>query len=225
MTPEERKLRTEIVEHNRRMNRLGLNTGTTGNISVRFGDGFLITPTGVDDDALTPDMIVPMKWDATFAGGLLPSSEWRFHRDILFTRPEFGAIVHTHSTHATAVSILGHDLPAIHYMIAAAGGATIRCAPYAVFGSSELAQHAVAALEGRRACLLAHHGVIAAHASLPQALTLALIVESLAQQYLALLPLGRPPTLSQAQMTDVLEKFQTYGQQPPDPLAGTRRAD
>lgn len=225
MTPEERALRTEIVESCRSMNRLGINTGTAGNISARHGEGFLITPTGVPYADLTPEMIVPMRWDATFAGDLLPSSEWRFHRDILIARPEFGAVVHTHSTHATAVSILGHDLPAIHYMIAAAGGATIRCAPYASFGSPTLAQHAVEALADRRACLLAHHGVITAHTSIAQALALAVTVEELARQYLALLPLGPPPVLSETQIAEVLEKFRTYGQQPRAIASVERRAD
>ena len=126
MNTEELRLRTEIVESCRAMNRLGINKGTAGNISVRHGDGFLISPTGIPYDKLQPEHVVAMNWDATFAGDVLPSSEWRFHRDILRARPDLKAIVHTHSTHATAVSILGKDIPAIHYSIAATGGATIR---------------------------------------------------------------------------------------------------
>lgn len=221
MTSEERALRTEIVESCRNMSRLGINKGTAGNISARFGDGFLISPTGVSYDTMTPEMIVPMKWDATFEGDLLPSSEWRFHRDILVARPELNGVVHTHSTFATAVSMLGHDLPAIHYMIAAAGGPTIRCAPYEIFGSPELAARAVAALEGRRACLLAHHGVITAHVSIARALALAVTVEELAHQYLTLLPFGKPPALSDAQIAAVMEKFKTYGQ--PQAASGQSR--
>ncbi len=224
MTDEELSLRTELIEACRSMNRLGINKGTAGNISVRHGDGFLISPTGIPYDKLLPEHVVAMNWDATFAGDVLPSSEWRFHRDILKARPDLNAVVHTHSTHATSVSILGKDIPAIHYAIAAAGGPTIRCAPYAIFGSQELADRVVTALEGRRACLMAHHGVIAAHVSIARALSLAVTVEELAQQYLLCLPFGEPPILSDSQIADVLEKFKTYGQQGTAVLEGLRQA-
>lgn len=214
MTQEEAALRAEIVDGCRRMNGLGIAKGTSGNISARYGDGFLISPTGVPYDVLTPGMIVAMRWDATFEGDLLPSSEWRFHREILSSRPDLDAVVHTHSTAATAVSILGKDIPAIHYAIAAAGGPNIRCAPYEIFGSQELADGVVRALEGRRACLMAHHGVVAAHTSVAAALALAVTVEELAAQYLMCLPLGEPPVLKDRQIADVIEKFKTYGQQP-----------
>ena len=214
MNSEELTLRTEIVESCRAMNRLGINKGTAGNISVRHGNGFLISPTGVPYEKLTPDMVVAMNWDATFEGDILPSSEWRFHRDILRARQDLNAVVHTHSTAATTVSILEKDIPAIHYAIASAGGPTIRCAPYEIFGSQELADRVVAALEGRRACMMAHHGVVAAHVSIARALALAVTVEELAEQYLMCLPLGEPPRLSDAQIAEVLEKFKTYGQQP-----------
>ena len=148
---DERRLREEIVRSCLDLSRLGLNKGTAGNISVRHGGGFLISPTGIAYHAMTPDHIVAMNWDATFEGDILPSSEWRFHRDILRARPDLEAVVHTHSTHATAVAILGRDIPAIHYVIAAAGGASIRCAPYEIFGSQALADRVVVALEGRRA--------------------------------------------------------------------------
>ena len=161
-----------------------------------------------------------MAWDGRCAGAVLPSSEWRFHRDLLRARPDLNAVVHTHSTYATAVSILGKSIPAIHYTIAAAGGPAIRCAPYQIFGSQELADAVVAAMAGRRACLMAHHGVVTAHVSLPQALALAVTVEELAQQYLLCLPLGEPPILSDTQVADALEKFKTYGQQ--GRAAGTR---
>lgn len=221
---EERALRAELIEACRDMNRLGINKGTSGNISVRFGDGFLISPTGIPYDALEPGHVVAMNWDASFSGDVLPSSEWRFHRDILMARPDLGAIVHTHSTNATAVAILGRDIPAIHYAIAAAGGPTIRCAPYEIFGSQALADRAVEALRDRRACLLAHHGVIAAHVSIPRALSLAVTVEELARQYLLCLPLGEPPVLSESQIAEVLEKYKTYGQQASGPAEGLRRA-
>lgn len=215
MTREELALRTELVEGCRSMSRLGINKGRAGNISVRSGDAFLISPTGVAYDQLTPGMVVRMHWDASFEGDLLPSSEWRFHRDILLARPELNAVVHTHSTCATAVSVLGRDIPAIHYTIAATGSGRIPCAPYEIFGSEALARSAVQALQGRRACLLAHHGVVTAHVSIGRALALAVTVEELAHQYLALLPLGEPPVLTDAQIADVVEKFKTYGQQPP----------
>ncbi|MEO3999691.1 L-fuculose-phosphate aldolase [Mesorhizobium sp. CAU 1732] len=224
MTSEELALRTEVIESCRSMNRLGINKGTSGNISVRHGDGFLISPTGIPYDKLEPEHVVAMKWDATFEGDVLPSSEWRFHRDILQARPDLRSVVHTHSTHATSVSILGKDIPAIHYAIASAGGPTIRCAPYEIFGSQELADRVVKALEGRRACLMAHHGVIAAHVSIARALALAVTVEELAHQYLLCLPIGEPPVLSDEQIAAVLEKFKTYGQQSSTALEGLRQA-
>jgi L-fuculose-phosphate aldolase len=224
MTSEELALRKEIIESCRSMNRLGINKGTAGNISVRHGDGFLISPTGVPYDKLEPEHVVAMRWDATFEGDVLPSSEWRFHRDILQARPDLKSVVHTHSTYATSVSILGKDIPAIHYAIAATGGSTIRCAPYEIFGSQELADQVVKALEGRRACLMAHHGVIAAHVSVARALALAVTVEELAHQYLLCLPFGEPPVLSDEQIAAVLEKFKTYGQQSSTALEGLRQA-
>jgi L-fuculose-phosphate aldolase len=224
MTSEDLTLRAELIEACRSMNRLGINKGTAGNISVRHGDGFLISPTGIAYDSLLPEHVVAMDWDATFSGDVLPSSEWRFHRDILRARPDLNAIVHTHSTHATAVSILGRDIPAIHYAIASTGGGRIRCAPYEIFGSQELADRAVAALEGSRACLMAHHGVIAGHVSISRALSLAVTVEELAQQYLLCLPMGEPPILTEAQIADVLVKFKTYGQQSVPVFEGRRTA-
>ncbi|QRZ14356.1 L-fuculose-phosphate aldolase (plasmid) [Paracoccus methylovorus] len=224
MTEEERALRSELIEACRSMNRLGINKGTSGNISVRHGDGFLISPTGIPYDKLQPEHVVAMNWDATYEGEVQPSSEWRFHRDILQARPDLNAVVHTHSTHATALSILGRDIPAIHYVIAAAGGNSVRCAPYELFGTQELADRVVTALEGRRACLMAHHGVIAAHANIARALALAVTVEELARQYLLCLPLGEPPVLSDEQIAEVLVKFKTYGQQSSAALEGLRQA-
>lgn len=212
---QEAQQRQDLVATCRAMLDKGLATGTSGNISTRSGDGFLISPTGIAYDALGPEQVVRMRWDGSFDGDILPSSEWRFHADILRSRPELNAVVHTHSPRATAVSILGRDIPAIHYRIAAAGGADIRCTPYATFGTQELADLAVAAMQGRRACLLGHHGVIAAHATLAGALALAETVEELADLYLMCLPMGAPPVLTSEQMDEVLEKFRTYGQQRP----------
>ena len=212
---EHEQTRREIIEACRSMNRLGINQGTSGNVSVRTATGLLISPTGMDYDALEPRHIVPLRWDGSFTGDVAPSSEWRFHRDLLQARTDLNAVVHTHSKYATAIGILGRDIPAIHYAIAAAGGHDVRCAPYETFGTPELAARVVQAMDGRRACLLAHHGVITAGATLGKAMTLAVTVEELAQQYLLLLPLGEPPILSREEMARVLERFETYGQQPP----------
>ncbi|BBK40980.1 L-fuculose-phosphate aldolase [Allostella vacuolata] len=220
MNPAERALREELIETCRGMNRLGINKGTSGNVSVRCGDGLLVSPTGIAYDALTAEKIVFMRWDGSYDGPILPSSEWRFHRDILAARPDLNAVVHTHSVHATTLAIMGRSIPAIHYMIAGAGGPTIRCAPYATFGTAELADAVLKAMEGRRACLLAHHGVIAAHVSMARALALAGTVEELAHQYLMCLPHGEPPVLSDAEIAVVLEKFRTYGQQPKSATGG-----
>jgi L-fuculose-phosphate aldolase len=212
MNPTERALREELVQTCRAMARLGLAKGTSGNVGVRHGEGLLISPTGMDYDRLTPEQVVQMRWDGSFVGDILPSSEWRFHRDILRQRGEFNAIVHTHSMHATALSIMGRGIPAIHYNIAATGGASVRCAPYATYGSEALSKLALAAIDGRKACLLAHHGVIAAEVSMARALALAVTVEELAQQYLLCLPMGEPPRLSDEEIARVITKYRSYGQ-------------
>jgi L-fuculose-phosphate aldolase len=205
--------RIAIVEALQSMAALGINKGTAGNISVRGTEGFHISPTGLPYASMTPEQIVFVDWEGRYKGDILPSSEWRFHRDILIERPELNAIVHTHSIHATAVSILGHDIPAIHYMVAAAGGHHIRCARYQTFGSAELGQAVLVAMEDRLACLMAHHGMIAAHVNLTQAMALAVTVEEMAQLYLQVLAFGAPKRLSGEEMARVLEKFRTYGQQ------------
>jgi len=204
-------LRRQIVDTCRRMNALGVNQGTSGNVSARIRGGLLITPSGVPYDAMTPEGIVALAPDGTVTQGGKPSSEWRFHVDILAARPDAGAIVHTHSIHATALSCLRRDIPAFHYMVAAAGGDTIRCARYATFGTQELSDHALAALDGRRACLLANHGVIATGRDIAAALALAVEVETLAHQYLLALQVGKPTILSAAEMRRVVEKFRSYG--------------
>jgi L-fuculose-phosphate aldolase len=145
-------------------------------------------------------------------GPRLPSSEWRFHRDIYAEKPEACAIVHTHGVYATALACLGRGIPAFHYMVAVAGGVDIRCAPYATFGTQELSDHALTALRERKACLLAHHGLIATGPNLERALALAVEVEALAQMYWQALQIGEPATLPEAEMLRVLEKFRTYGQ-------------
>jgi L-fuculose-phosphate aldolase len=205
------RLRREIVATARRMIALGLTQGTSGNVSARAGERFLITPSGVAYEDMRPSDIVEMGFDGKVVGNGAPSTEWRFHRAILAARPEVNAVVHAHSMFATTLSCLGLDIPAFHYMIAVAGGRSIRCAPYATFGSEELSRHALAALEGRGACLLANHGMIAVGGTLDNALALALEVETLAAQYWRALQVGKPVILSDEEMDTVLEKFKTYG--------------
>lgn len=207
----ESEKRQAIIDACRRMNALGINQGTSGNISVRHGDGLLITPTSVPYEKMTPDQIVFMKMDGSFAAGQRPSSEWRFHLDILRARQEAGAVVHAHPTYCTILAIMGRDIPPIHYMIAAAGGDSIRCAPYATYGTPELSEHAVKALDGRFACLLDHHGMIAIGSSLEKALWLAVEVETLARQYHGCLQIGEPPLLPKDEIERVRRKMSGYG--------------
>lgn len=220
-----RALRQAVIATARAMNACGLNQGTSGNVSARYGDGFLVTPSGVDYDALTPAMIVHMRMDGSWTGKLRPSSEWRIHRDVLAARPEFGAVVHAHSPYATTLACLGLGIPAFHYMVAVAGGDSIRCAPYATFGTQALSDHAVAALAGRKACLLANHGLLACGADLKQALKIAQEVELLAAQYWRALQIGEPQILSAAEMERVLEKFKSYGAQPAADRRPAQRRD
>lgn len=215
------ELRRALIDTARAMNETGINVNKAGNVSVRCTrgrhSGLLITPTALGYAKLQPaDLVFLRLADGVATGGREPSSEWRFHLDIHLARPELMAIVHTHSPSATALACHGRGIPPFHYMVAAAGGADIRCAPYATFGTQELSDHALAALAGRKACLLAHHGVIACEASLPQALALAIEVEHLARMYLAACALGEPPRLSDEEMARVLAKFEHYGQ----PAAG-----
>jgi L-fuculose-phosphate aldolase len=211
MSADESEMRQSIIDACRRMNELGINQGTSGNISVRHRDGMLITPTSVPYHDMRPEQIVFMQFDGSFAAGQRPSSEWRFHLDILRSRSQVNAVVHAHPPYATILSIMGLEIPPIHYMIAAAGGDTIRCAPYATYGTSELSDHAVKALEDRFACLLGHHGMIAIGSSLAKALWLAVEVEALARQYHGCLQIGTPPLLSRDEIERVRQKFAGYG--------------
>ncbi|ABM57771.1 class II aldolase/adducin family protein [Verminephrobacter eiseniae] len=212
---DENRLRAAIVQHCQRLSGAGLSAGTSGNISARCAQGasagLLISPSGVDYADLRPESLVWMDLDGRWSGPLKPSSEWRFHRDIYVARPEAGAIVHAHPTHATALAVQRLAIPAFHYMVAAAGGHDIRCARYATYGTEELSQHALAALEGRRACLLANHGMIAFGADLRRAFALAIEVETLAHQYLLARATGTPVILEAQEMDRVLEKFKSYG--------------
>lgn len=215
--PEASDLRRAVVENCRRMNTLGINQGTSGNISVRAPDGLLVTPSGMPYDGMAPDDIVFMRLDGQVpAGQRAPSSEWRFHRDILAARPDVGAVVHGHAMFATVLACLHKEIPAFHYMVAVAGGPSIRCAPYATFGTQDLSDRALAALEGRKACLLANHGMIALGGTLDRAMALAVEVETLAAQYWRALQIGEPVLLPEDEMHRALEKFAAYGRQPAD---------
>ncbi|MGY3651028.1 L-fuculose-phosphate aldolase [Bradyrhizobium sp. LM4.3] len=211
LTADELDKRQAIIGACRRMNALGINQGTSGNISVRHVDGLLITPTSVPYDAMTPDQIVFMAMDGSHAPSQKPSSEWRFHLDILKARQDVNAVVHAHPTYCTILAIMGMEIPPVHYMIAAAGGDSIRCAPYATFGTVELSEHAVRALEDRLACLLDHHGMIAVGKSLDKAMWLAVEVETLARQYHGCLQIGEPPLLSSAEIERVRQRMSGYG--------------
>ena len=205
--------REDIVAAARTLAAQGLNRGSAGNVSTRWQDGFLVTPTGLDCEAMQPGDIVPMAMDGSWQGARQPSSEWRFHRDLYAARPEAGAIVHAHAPFATALACLRADIPPVHYMIARFGGNTVRCAAYATFGTQALSDAALAALEGRCACLLANHGLLVFGRDLRHALDLAVELESLCEQYWRALQIGRPVLLPDAEMKTVLEKFRTYGQQ------------
>jgi L-fuculose-phosphate aldolase len=209
------ELRRELIAAACLLSSAGLNAGTAGNVSVRCScgprAGFLITPSGVAYAALAPDDLVFIDATGAVVGSRQPSSEWRMHEAIYAARREMGAIVHTHSVHATALACQQVGIPAFHYMVAAAGGTDIRCAEYATFGTQELAERAVAALDGRLACLLAHHGVIACGRSLASAMALAGEVEHLARTYLAARAIGEPPQLPPEEMARVLERFKSYG--------------
>jgi L-fuculose-phosphate aldolase len=207
-------LRGQVIAACRELTRRGLTHGTSGNVSVRCGEQrFFVSPSGMDYEALQTQDVPLMDLDGRWFGRRRPSSEWRFHRDILRAWEEVGAIVHTHSPQATALACTGRGIPAFHYMVAVAGGSDIRCAPYHAFGTQQLSDAALAALQDRRACLLANHGVIALGADLPSALALAAEVENLAVQYCAALALGRVTILDEAEMRRVVEKFRTYGTQ------------
>lgn len=207
----ELQLRKQIIATALRMNALHINRGKSGNVSARWKSGFLITPSGLAYEKTKPADMVFVDAEGKAAGKREPSSEWRFHHDIYRTRKECLAVVHTHSSFATTLACLRMNVPAFHYMIAVAGGNSIRCAPYATFGTQELSDHALAALKNRKACLLANHGVIALGADLDSALALAVEVESLCEQYWRALQIGKPVLLPDEEMAVVIDKFRTYG--------------
>lgn len=212
MTDAELTLRRQMVQTCRKMNETGINQGTAGNLSVRFGDGFLITPSSLPYDGMEPGDLVEMGWDGSYSGRR-PSSEWRFHRDILKARPDVNVVLHCHSTFATSVACHHRTIPAFHYMVGVMGGNTLRCARYATFGTQALSDAAIEALEGRMACLLGQHGQISLGTTLEGALWMAVEVETLARMYLQALALGEPPVLPDDEMERVIAQMKrmSYG--------------
>ncbi|MGB3417741.1 MAG: class II aldolase/adducin family protein [Mesorhizobium sp.] len=209
---DQQALRAEMVNICRRMNSSGINQGTAGNLSVRLAKGFLVTPSGLPYDTMTPQDIVEMDFDGTYAGRR-PSSEWRFHRDILKARDDVDVVLHCHSIYATTLACHHKSIPSFHYMTGVAGGTDIRCAQYATFGTQALSDNALVALKDRKACLLGQHGQISLGKTMEAALWLAIEVESLSRMYVQALTLGEPPVLPDEEMARVLEQMRrmSYG--------------
>lgn len=207
----EQQLRAELVRTTQKLDQLALSHGTSGNLSVRYAEGFLITPSGFGAQGLTVDDIVFVTLSGESEGRWQPSSEWLFHRDIYVGRPEFGAIVHTHSNAATTLACLRRDIPPFHYMLALLGGDSLRCAIYATFGTQALSDNALIAMTDRKACLLANHGMIAAGKNLAEALSNTVEVENLSELYLRALAVGEPILLTEAEFADALRQFAGYG--------------
>ncbi|PWE54201.1 class II aldolase [Metarhizobium album] len=208
-------LRIEMLETCRRMNASGINQGMAGNLSVRTEDGFLLTPSSMPYDTMRPEDLVEMDFNGTYVGPR-PSSEWRFHRDILRERKDVNVVLHCHSMYATTLACHHKTIPSFHYMTGVAGGTTIRCAGYATFGTQELSDNALVALKDRYACLLGQHGQISLGKTLERALWLACEVETLSRMYLQALTLGEPPVLPDDEMERVIEQMRrmSYGRAP-----------
>ncbi len=206
-------LRGQLIETALAMNASGINEGSSGNLSVRTEAGFLITPSGMNYSELAPADIVAMNLEGEWQGSVKPSSEWRFHRDIYCRRADAQAILHAHPVYCGTLACLGRSIPAFHYMVAVAGGSDIRCADYATFGTQELSDHVLLAMNGRKACLMANHGLLCLEQDLPRALALATEVEQLAQMYYQCLLAGEPVIIDDGEMQTVLEKFKSYGRQ------------
>ncbi len=215
MTPLEITQRDAAVFAVRRLDSLGMNRGSTGNLSLRFGDGMLITPTGMGADELGPQDLVWLGWDGTQRGTWQPSSEWHFHQAIYLARPGLNAVLHSHSTHAAALACLRRPLPAFHYMVAVAGGDSVPITPYHLFGTEALSQAVALAMKDRDACLMANHGLVAAGATLAKAMKVGQEIESLCEVYLKALAVGEPAVLSADEMAQVLLRFQSYGKSAP----------
>ncbi len=205
--------RAELIRVAVAMGAAGLCRGTSGNVSLRDGDNFWITPTGMAYENLVPPDIPLMDPDGRSVGARQPSSEWRFHRDVYATRPDVGAVLHAHSPFAVALACTRRDIPPFHYLIARFGGETVRCAGYAAYGTQELSDAVIQALSGRSACLLANHGMVVCAPDLDRVLERAIELEELCGQYWRACQLGGPVLLTAAEMAEVIERFATYGQQ------------
>ena len=221
----ETEVRAEIVRVVRELDASGLNRGSSGNVSARFGAGMLVTPSGVPGGELEPEMLAFMPFsqaedrvrDGAWDGPMKPSSEWRFHRDLLQARPEFRAVVHTHAPFSTILAIARKSIPAVHYMMAAFGGPDIRCSDYATFGTAALSAAVVAAMEGRAGCLMANHGMVVGGATLARAAWLAHELEALAHQYYHALLIGGAVVLSAEELAETAAGFAGYGVQQAGP--------
>lgn len=214
MTDDQQGLRdaaAQAVEAIQKLDRLGMNRGSTGNLSLRADAGMLITPTGMGADDLRAQDMVWLGFDGSHRGDWQPSSEWHFHQAIYQARPDLMAIVHTHSTYATALACLRRALPSFHYMVAVAGGDSVPLVPYHLFGTAALSAGVAHAMQHRDACLMANHGLVAAGATLAKAMKVVQEIESLCQIYLQALAVGEPVLLSKAEMAEVVERFRSYG--------------
>jgi len=210
---DEQSLRIRMVDVMREMSAVGLNRGTAGNVSVRLGEGMLITPSGIVPEKLAPESIVYLDAQGNPRDGALkPSSEWRMHQRILERRPDVNGIVHCHARYATILACAGKPIPPLHYMVGVSGKPSVPLAPYATFGSAELADHVADALDGGYACLMANHGLIVAAPNLSRALFITEEVEEQAAVYWGTLAIGGPTTLTDAQMSEIFRQFKNYGQ-------------
>jgi len=216
---QEKKLASILTETTLKLHEMGLNHGATGNCSCRDEETFLITPSGVEIEDLSAEKMVRMDFKGNVIDSKLnlnPSSEWRFHQDIFSHRKEISAVIHTHSIYASTVSLFNKELPPFHYMIAVAGGDSVRCAPYAMFGTQKLSDNIINALAGRKACLIANHGLVTIGESLEEALQISEEIEHLCHLYIEAKKIGDPNLLTQKEMTEVIERFQTYSRHSKD---------
>ena len=227
MDADERRIRLQIIDACVAMNASGFNQGTSGNISARYNNGLLITPSGIAYAQLVPDDIVWMSFDGSMVHPLAPSSEWRIHRDLLVARPDVEAVVHAHPPYATALAINRMEIPPVHYMIGVSGGGTVRVADYALYGTAELSANVLRAMEDRTACLMANHGLVATGPSVARALWVGEEIEALARQYSLALQVGSPVRLTEQEVAESLKKLSDYGLRPKAvrSVAGSPRED
>ena len=203
---DEMSLREQLVVHYKKVAALGLNEGSSGNLSVRFGDGMLISPNGANEEYIAVDTIVETSLDGDYQGGRLPSSEWRMHAAIYKKHADAGAVVHTHSDYCVAVASHEQPLPGFHYLVGVFGGDDVPCVPYSTFGRQKLADDASEAVTERTACLLGNHGMIARGPNLKRAVNQAHRLEIMCRQYVLARQLGEPKRLTDADWGDFFKK-------------------